>query len=119
MVESELAAPATTATAAPIAIRALVLRPATVPPAAAPAAGAAATGAGAGAGADCAIACAEAKHRIAEAIRIFFMEYPFWLNSGGRKLKLIELVYDCSNFSRFSLCFDSSVNADVLIQQPY
>jgi hypothetical protein len=51
VVESELAAPATTATAAPMAIRALVLSPATVPPTAAPvapAAGAAAAGAGAG-----------------------------------------------------------------------
>ena len=54
VVESELAAPATTATAAPIAIRALVLRPATVPAAApvAPAVEAAAAGAGAGAGVD-------------------------------------------------------------------
>ena len=49
VVESELAAPATTATAAPIAIMVLTLRPATVVPAAAPAAGAAAAGAGAGA----------------------------------------------------------------------
>ena len=50
VVESELAAPATTATAAPMAISALVLRPATVPPTAAPvapAAGAAAAGTGA------------------------------------------------------------------------
>ena len=52
MVESELAAPATTATAAPMAISALVLRPAMVPAAAAPApaapaAGAAAAGTGA------------------------------------------------------------------------
>ena len=82
MVESELAAPATTATAAPIAIKVLTLRPATVVPAAAPAAAVPVAGAAAGAGVDWAIACAEAKHRIAEAIRIFFMRYPFRLNSG-------------------------------------
>lgn len=71
VVESELAAPATTATAAPIAIMVLTLRPATV---VAPAAAGAA--AAADAGAVWAIACAEAKHRIADAIKIFFMNYP-------------------------------------------
>jgi hypothetical protein len=93
VVESELAAPATTATAAPIAIRALVLRPATVPPAAAPVAPAAGAAAG-GTGAPptgavvCAIACAEAKARIAEAIRIFFMEVSFFGLTGEKRYKL-------------------------------
>jgi hypothetical protein len=45
------------------------------------------------------MACAEAKHRIAEAIRIFFMGYPFRLNSGNAKLSR-----DCSNISSASLC---------------
>ena len=44
------------------------------------------------------MACAEAKHRIAEAIRIFFMGYPFRLNSGNAKLSR-----DCSNISLGSL----------------
>ena len=44
------------------------------------------------------MACAEAKHRIAEAIRIFFMGYPFRLNSGNAKLSR-----DCSNISSASL----------------
>jgi len=44
------------------------------------------------------MACAEAKHRIAEAIRIFFMGYPFRLNSGNAKLSR-----DCSNISLASL----------------
>ncbi len=44
------------------------------------------------------MACAEAKHRIAEAIRIFFMGYPFRLNSGNAKLS-----HDCSNISLDSL----------------
>ena len=44
------------------------------------------------------MACAEAKHRIAEAIRIFFMGYPFRLNSGNAKLS-----HDCSNISLASL----------------
>ena len=44
------------------------------------------------------MACAEAKHRIAEAIRIFFMGYPFRLNSGNAKLSR-----DCSNISPASL----------------
>ena len=99
MVESELAAPATTATAAPIAIKVLTLRPATVVPAAAPAAAVPVAGAAAGAGVDWAIACAEAKHRIAEAIRIFFMGYPLRLNRGNAKLS-----HDCSNISCASLC---------------
>ena len=84
MVESELAAPATTATATPIAIKVLTLRPATVVPAAAPAAAVPVAGAAvAGAGADWAIACAQAKDRIAEAIRTFFMRYPLELNRGN------------------------------------
>ena len=106
MVESELAAPATTATAAPMAIRALVLRPATVPPAAAPVAPAAGAAAG-GTGAPptgavvCAIACAEA-NRIAEAIRTFFMGYPLELNREVKR-KLMNLVHDCSNIPHISL----------------
>ena len=44
------------------------------------------------------MACAEAKHRIAEAIRIFFMGYPFRLNSGNAKLSR-----DCSNIFHGSL----------------
>ena len=44
------------------------------------------------------MACAEAKHRIAEVIRIFFMRYLFRLKSGNARLS-----HDCSNIFHGSL----------------